>query len=49
MLDLTHPDGAEPQDFHVTRRTATSLFFAGYALAAVSAEGGADHHARGGG
>ncbi|WP_174292200.1 dienelactone hydrolase family protein [Sphingomonas bacterium] len=38
MLDLTRPDGSEPQDFHVTRRTATSLFFAGYALAAVSAE-----------
>ena len=38
MLDLTRPDGAQPQDFHVTRRTATSLFFAGYALAAVSAE-----------
>ena len=38
MLDLTRPDGAEPQDFHVTRRTAASLFFAGYALAAVSAE-----------
>lgn len=38
MLDLTRPDGNEPQDFHVTRRTAASLFFAGYALAAVSAE-----------
>ena len=38
MLDLTRPDGAEPQDFYVTRRTAASLFFAGYALAAVSAE-----------
>lgn len=38
MLDLTRPDGAEAQDFHVTRRTATSLFFAGYALAAVSAD-----------
>ena len=38
MLDLTRPDGSQPEDFHVTRRTATSLFFAGYALAAVSAE-----------
>lgn len=35
---LTRPDGSEPQDFHLTRRGAASLFFAGYALAAVSAE-----------
>ena len=38
MLDLTRPDGNEPRDFHVTRRAATGMFFAGYALAAVSAE-----------
>lgn len=38
MHSLTRPEGSEPQDFHVTRRTATSLFFVGYALAAVSAE-----------
>jgi carboxymethylenebutenolidase len=38
MQSLTRPEGSEPQDFHVTRRTATSMFFVGYALAAVSAE-----------
>ena len=38
MASLTRPEGSEPQDFHVTRRTATGLFFAGYALAAYSAE-----------
>lgn len=35
---LTRPEGSEPEDFHLTRRTAVSMFFAGYALAAVSAE-----------
>ncbi|SEN27179.1 carboxymethylenebutenolidase [Sphingomonas gellani] len=38
MHDLTRPDGTLPQDLHVSRRTAAGLFFAGYALAAVSAE-----------
>ena len=38
MLNLTRPDGAEPDDFHLTRRTAVSMFFAGYALAAVAAD-----------
>lgn len=38
MLNLTRPDGSEAEDFHLTRRTAVSMFFAGYALAAVSAE-----------
>ena len=38
MPTLTRPDGTEPGDLHVTRRTATSLFFAGYALAAVAAD-----------
>ena len=39
MLDLTRPDGtSEPDDFHLTRRTAVSLFFAGYAVAALAAE-----------
>jgi len=38
MDHLTRPEGSEPEDFHLTRRTAVSLFFAGYALAAVSAE-----------
>jgi len=38
MQTLTRPEGSQPEDFHVTRRTATGLFFAGYALAAMSAE-----------
>jgi carboxymethylenebutenolidase len=39
MMDhLTRPEGSEPEDFHLTRRTAVSMFFAGYALAAVSAD-----------
>jgi carboxymethylenebutenolidase len=38
MEHLTRPGGSQPEDFHVTRRTAVSMFFAGYALAAVSAE-----------
>lgn len=38
MVTLTRPEGSLPEDFHVSRRTATSMFFVGYALAAVSAE-----------
>jgi carboxymethylenebutenolidase len=38
MLNLTRPEGSEPQDFDVTRRAAVGMFFAGYALAAVSAD-----------
>lgn len=38
MTLLTRPEGSLPQDFHVSRRTAASLFFVGYALAAVAAE-----------
>ena len=38
MPALTRPDGSEPQDLHLTRRGAASLFFAGYAVAALSAE-----------
>ena len=37
MDHLTRPEGSEPEDFHLTRRAAVSMFFAGYALAAVSA------------
>jgi len=37
MITLTRPEGSEPQDFHLTRRTAVSMFFAGYAVAAVAA------------
>jgi carboxymethylenebutenolidase len=38
MRNLTRPEGCEPEDFHVTRRSAVGMFFAGYALAAVSAD-----------
>ena len=39
MVTLTRPDGTEPQDLHLTRRGAVaSMFFAGYALAAVAAD-----------
>ena len=39
MLDLTRPDGtSHPADFHLSRRAAVSMFFAGYAVAAWSAE-----------
>jgi len=37
MLHLTRPDGAEPQDFHLSRRGVAAVFFSGYAAAAVSA------------
>jgi carboxymethylenebutenolidase len=35
---LTRPDGCAPEDFHLSRRAAVSMFFAGYAVAALSAE-----------
>jgi carboxymethylenebutenolidase len=38
MTLITRPEGQAPEDFHLTRRGVASLFFAGYALAAVSAE-----------
>ena len=38
MRSLTRPEGSEAEDFHVSRRAAVGMFFAGYALAAVSAE-----------
>lgn len=38
MVTLTRPEGSQPEDFHLSRRAATGLFFVGYALAAVSAE-----------
>jgi carboxymethylenebutenolidase len=38
MLNLTRPEGSEPQDLHLTRRAAASLFFAGYAVAALAAD-----------
>lgn len=38
MLDLTRPEGSRSEDFHISRRTLASMFFAGYAVAALSAE-----------
>ena len=38
MQTLTRPDGTQPGDLDLTRRTAVSMFFAGYALAAVAAD-----------
>lgn len=37
MLNLTRPEGSEPRDFDLSRRTLPGLFFAGFAAAAVSA------------
>ncbi|WP_174274252.1 dienelactone hydrolase family protein [Sphingomonas bacterium] len=38
MEHLTRPEGSQPEDFNVTRRGAAGLFFAGYAVAAFSAD-----------
>lgn len=38
MHNLTRPEGSLAEDLHLTRRAATTMFFAGYALAAVAAE-----------
>ncbi|MDH7970790.1 dienelactone hydrolase family protein [Sphingomonas sp. AR_OL41] len=38
MTLLTRPEGALAEDFHISRRTAASMFFVGYALAAVAAD-----------
>jgi carboxymethylenebutenolidase len=38
MKTLTRPEGTLAEDLHLTRRGAVSMFFAGYALAAWSAE-----------
>jgi carboxymethylenebutenolidase len=38
MHTLTRPEGSLPEDFHISRRSAVSMFFAGYAVAAVSCE-----------
>ncbi|MDR3510148.1 MAG: dienelactone hydrolase family protein [Caulobacteraceae bacterium] len=37
MVNLTRPEGSEPQDLHLSRRALAGLFFAGYAAAALSA------------
>ncbi len=38
MVSLTRPEGSLPEDFNISRRTAASMFFVGYALAAVAAD-----------
>ena len=38
MLNLTRPDGTQAQDLHIGRRTAVTIFFAGYAVAALAAD-----------
>ncbi len=38
MLTLTRPDGTQSKDLHLTRRVATGIFFAGYAVAALAAD-----------
>jgi carboxymethylenebutenolidase len=38
MINLTRPEGPEPQDFHLSRRLFGGVFFAGYAAAAFSAQ-----------
>ncbi len=38
MLNLTHPEGNAPGDLHLSRRAIGAAFFAGYAVAALSAE-----------
>jgi carboxymethylenebutenolidase len=38
MVSLTRPEGSQPGDFHLNRRAVASVFFSGYALAALSAQ-----------
>lgn len=38
MVTLTRPEGSHPDDFRLSRRAAAGVFFAGYAVAALSAE-----------
>jgi carboxymethylenebutenolidase len=38
MQILKRPEGAEPEDFHLSRRVLAGAMFAGYAVAAFSAE-----------
>jgi carboxymethylenebutenolidase len=37
MMLLTRPEGSDPSDFHLSRRAAAGVFFAGYAAAALAA------------
>jgi hypothetical protein len=38
MDSLTRPEGTEPEDLHIGRRAAVTMFFAGYAVAALAAD-----------
>ena len=38
MVTLTRPEGTAPQDYHLSRRGVAGVFFAGYAVAAFSAD-----------
>jgi carboxymethylenebutenolidase len=38
MLNLTRADGTQPEDLHIGRRAAVTMFFAGYAVAALAAD-----------
>ena len=38
MATLTRPDGTQPEDLHIGRRAAVTMFFAGYAVAALAAD-----------
>ncbi len=38
MLNLTRPEGFAPEDLHLSRRAIGAVFFAGYAVAALSAQ-----------
>jgi carboxymethylenebutenolidase len=38
MTTLTRPDGTQSEDLHIGRRAAVTMFFAGYAVAALAAD-----------
>ena len=38
MQTLTRANGTEPEDLHIRRRAAVTMFFAGYAVAALAAD-----------
>jgi carboxymethylenebutenolidase len=38
LQTLTRPDGTRPDDLHIGRRAAVTMFFAGYAVAALAAD-----------
>ena len=43
MATLTRPDGTQPEDLHIGRRAAVTMFFAGYAVAALAADSSPIH------